>query len=103
MAIPRAAFPPARAPWSILGEVRAEVAKAIGLPLPARVPVVLGGADSQCCVVGAGVLDAHELSDMAGASTCLNAPGPAPPADLRLPIYFHVIPGPVGTELVVDR
>jgi xylulokinase len=99
MAIPRAAFPPARAPWSILGEVRTEVAKAIGLPLPTRVPVVLGGADSQCCVVGAGVLDARELSDMAGTSTCLNAPVPAPLADLRIPIYCHVVPGQWCTEL----
>src|SRR5258707_6823529 len=37
-----------------------------------NLPIVIGGADSQCCTVGAGVLESSTLSDMAGTSTCLD-------------------------------
>lgn len=90
-------LPPALAPWSIVGEVAPSVAYAAGLP--ANVPVVIGGADSQCCTVGAGVLESSTLSDMAGTSTCLNAPVAAPLQDLNIANYCHVVPDQWCTEL----
>lgn len=95
--IPRNAFPVALAPWTVVGEVLPSIARQVGLPK--GIPVVLGGADSQCCVVGAGVLNSSELSDMAGTSTCLNAPVSQPLSDLRIANYCHVVPDRWCTEL----
>jgi sugar (pentulose or hexulose) kinase len=97
LGLPPTLFPPALAPWSVVGELQAEVAAATALP--AGIPVVIGGADSMCCAVGAAVLNSAELSDMAGTSTCLNAPVRAPLADVRIANYRHVLPGWWCTEL----
>ena len=40
---------------------------------PAGIPVVIGAADSQCVAFGAGVVDPGPVSEMAGASSCLNS------------------------------
>nr|HET6905287.1 FGGY family carbohydrate kinase [Ktedonobacteraceae bacterium] len=97
LAIPRTSFPPALAPWTIVGEMRPAVAKEVGLS--PHIPVVLGGADSQCCVVGAGILHPGVLSDMAGTSTCLNMATRPPLSDLRIANYCHVVPDWWCTEL----
>ncbi|MEO6888529.1 MAG: FGGY family carbohydrate kinase [Ktedonobacteraceae bacterium] len=97
LAIPRSMFPPALAPWSNLGEMLPAVAQQVGLA--PGIPVVLGGADSQCCALGAGVLTSGQLSDMAGTSTCLNAPVRQPLSDLRIANYCHVVPDWWCTEL----
>ncbi len=90
-------LPTAFAPWSVVGEVLPSVAQQAGLP--PNLPVVIGGADSQCCTVGAGVLESSTLSDMAGTSTCLNAPVEAPLQDLNIANYCHVVPEQWCTEL----
>ena len=95
--IPAATFPPAVAPWTTIGVVLPEVARRVGLR--DDVPVVIGGADSQCCTVGAGALASSQLSDMAGTSTCLNAPVRAPISDARVSNYCHVVPNWWCTEL----
>jgi xylulokinase len=95
--LPADLLPPALPPWTVLGKIRAEIAESIGLPR--QTPVVLGGADSQCCALGAGVLRVGELSDMAGTSTCLNSPVAAPLSDLRIANYCHVVPEQWCTEL----
>jgi xylulokinase len=95
--IPPETFPPALAPWAVLGEVLPSITEQTGLS--SHIPVVLGGVDSQCCVVGAGVLNSSELSDMAGTSTCLNAPVRQPLDDLRIANYCHVVPDWWCTEL----
>lgn len=95
--IPSSQFPQALAPWTILDEILPAVAHDAGLP--PGIPVVLGGADSQCCVVGAGALTSYQLSDMAGTSTCLNAPVAQPLSDLRVANYCHVVPNYWCTEL----
>src|SRR6185312_12323903 len=74
--LPESSFPPAVAPWTVIGPVLPEIAGRAGMM--GDVPVVIGGADSQCCAVGAGALASWQLSDMAGTSTCLNAPVRAP-------------------------
>jgi len=89
-------FPPVRGSWEVVGDVRASVAARIGLP--PGVPVVLGGADSQACAFGAGVVAPGAVSEMAGSSTCLNAVVDAPLAALLVTHYPHVIPGPYTTE-----
>jgi sugar (pentulose or hexulose) kinase len=95
--LPVATFPPAVAPWTIIGNVLPQIAERIGVP--GDVAVVIGGADSQCCAVGAGALAPSQLSDMAGTSTCLNASVRQPVADLRVSNYCHVVPDWWCTEL----
>jgi sugar (pentulose or hexulose) kinase len=95
--LPTELFPPALAPWSEVGVALPAVAAEVGLP--PGVPVVIGGADSQCCAVGAGVMRSSMLSDMAGTSTCLNAPVRHPLADGRIANYCHVVPDWWCTEL----
>lgn len=95
--LPTTSFPSAVAPWTVIGSILPEVAERAGVA--DDVPVVIGGADSQCCAVGAGVLSSAQLSDMAGTSTCLNAPVRAPVADVRVSNYCHVVPGWWCTEL----
>ena len=63
-----------RARWSAAFADR--VARRVGLA--AGLPVVLGGADSQACALGAGVVGPGPVCEMAGSSTCLNAAVAAP-------------------------
>ena len=72
-------FPPVRPSAEPVGELRASIARRVGLP--AGVPVILGGADSQACALGAGVVAEGPVSEMAGSSTCLNAAVPRTVAD----------------------
>lgn len=95
--LPISSFPPAIAPWTVIGAVLPDIARRVGMP--EHTPVAIGGADSQCCTVGAGALDSWQLSDMAGTSTCLNAPVRAPIADPRVSNYCHVVPDWWCTEL----
>jgi xylulokinase len=95
--IPAATFPPALPPWTVAGAVRPEIADQWGLARGTA--VVIGGADSQCCAAGAGVLESFQLSDMAGSSTCLNMPVKRPVNDLRVSNYCHVVPDLWCTEL----
>src|SRR5215831_10322279 len=66
------------------------------------VPVVIGAADSQCAAFGAGVTGPGPVSEMAGASSCLNSAVPEPLADLRVTHYSHTVPGCYCTELGVN-
>lgn len=91
-----AVFPEALPPSAIVGRLRARVAEETGLP---RVPVVVGAGDSQCVAFGAGVLEPGPVSEMAGASTCLNSSVIEPLDDPRITHYSHVVPGRFTTEL----
>ena len=94
--LPASLFPPVRDSWDVLGTVRPALASRLGLP--ASTPVVLGGADSQACALGAGVVSPGPVSEMAGSSTCLNAALPEPIAELLVTHYPHVVPGMFPTE-----
>src|SRR5262249_57201844 len=72
------------------------------LGLDAGVPVVIGAADSQCAAFGAGVTGPGPVSEMAGASSCLNSAVPEPLPDLRVTHYSHTVPGCYCTELGVN-
>jgi xylulokinase len=93
-------FPAVRGSWEVVGEVAPGVARR--LCLPPGVPVVLGGADSQACALGAGVVAPGTISEMAGSSTCLNAVVEAPLPVLLVTHYPHVVPGPYTTETGIN-
>ena len=93
-------FPPIRPSGAIVGGLLAAIAARVGLP--AGLPVVLGGADSQACALGAGVVAPGPVSEMAGSSTCLNAAVQAPLEVLAVTHYPHVIPGPFTTETGIN-
>lgn len=83
-----------------VGTLRPAIARRVGLP-PAT-PVVLGGADSQACALGAGVLVPGPVSEMAGSSTCLNAVVLTPLATLEVTHYPHVVGRSVTTETGIN-
>ncbi|MDP9482433.1 MAG: FGGY-family carbohydrate kinase, partial [Chloroflexota bacterium] len=93
-------FPPIRPSSEVIGGLRATVAGRVGLAT--GLPVVLGGADSQACALGVGVVRPGPVSEMAGSSTCLNAAVPAPLEVLAVTHYPHVIPGPFTTETGIN-
>jgi len=93
-------LPPIRPSGAVLAGLRSSVAGRLGLPV--GVPVVLGGADSQSCALGAGVVSPGPVSEMAGSSTCLNAAVPVPLPVLAVTHYPHVVPGPFTTETGIN-
>ena len=94
--IPADILPPLRGSAEVVGRLRPVIAGRLGLP--AATPVVLGGADSQACALGAGVLVPGPVSEMAGSSTCLNAVVTAPLAELEVTHYPHVVGSGYTTE-----
>jgi sugar (pentulose or hexulose) kinase len=95
-----ALFPAALPPSAIAGEIPQRIAAELGLD--AGVPVVVGAADSQCAAFGAGVTAPGPVSEMAGASSCLNSVVRTPLDDLRVTHYSHVVPDCFTTELGVN-
>lgn len=95
--IDRALFPTVLPPWAQAGELSARVAAELGLQ--AGLPVVIGAADSQCAAFGAGVTAPGPVSEMAGASSCLNSVVLDPLGDMRVTHYSHVVPDCFCTEL----
>jgi xylulokinase len=93
-------FPPVFAPWQQVGTLRPELAAQTGLS--AECPVIIGAADSQCTAFGSDVRAPGLVSEMAGASSCLNSVIPEPSPDLRVTHYSHVVPGYYCTELGVN-
>ncbi len=89
-------LPPILPSTTVLGRLRPRVAERVGLP--ATTPVVLGGADSQACALGAGVVAAGPVSEMAGSSTCLNSVVDEPLAVLDVTHYPHVVGDDFTTE-----
>jgi sugar (pentulose or hexulose) kinase len=100
LAFDRSLFPPILPSGAIVGGLRPTIAKRVGLPV--GLPVVLGGADSQACALGAGVVAPGPVSEMAGSSTCLNAAVLTPLTILAVTHYPHVIPGPYTTETGIN-
>jgi sugar (pentulose or hexulose) kinase len=100
LGLPEGLFPPLRSSQDPVGVLTASSAKRVGLP--AGLPVILGGADSQACALGAGVVADGPVSEMAGTSTCLNAVVPEPLSALQVTHYPHVIPGPLTTETGIN-
>jgi xylulokinase len=82
-------LPDVQPSWRIVGEVRAPLARRIGLP--AGVPVVAGAGDSIACALGAGVTAPGPVSEMAGSSSCFNSVVAAPLDDLDVTHYPSIV------------
>jgi xylulokinase len=95
-----ALFPTVSPPWEDVGAVDNAAAERTGLP--AGCAVVLGAADSQCAAFGSDVLGAGPISEMAGASSCLNSVIAEPAGDPRITHYSYVVPDCYCTELGVN-
>jgi sugar (pentulose or hexulose) kinase len=65
--IPRSVLPPLRCSGERVGTLTPAAAAAIGLK--ADTPVFIGGADTQCSLLGAGVVDAEETGATLGTTT----------------------------------
>ncbi|UCE85113.1 MAG: class II aldolase/adducin family protein [Deltaproteobacteria bacterium] len=89
--IPRSCLPEVRAPGTPLGPLAAAPAEALGLR--AGIPVAVGGGDTQCGLLGAGVVEPGGLAAIAGTTTpveiVLDAPRVDP--DARLWSGHHVV------------
>lgn len=70
-AMPSAILPPIRQPGERAGSVQPEVAAATGL-LPGT-PVYIGGADTQCSLLGAGAIEAGDVGATLGTTTPVQA------------------------------
>ena len=95
-----ALFPAALPPWATAAQLPEPAALELGLR--AGLPLVIGAADSQCAAFGAGVVAPGPVSEMAGASSCLNSVVLRPLDDLRVTHYSHVVPDCFCTELGVN-
>jgi sugar (pentulose or hexulose) kinase len=100
LSIDPGAVPPVRHSAEAIGELRPALVRRFGLGGP--VPVILGGADSQACALGAGVVEPGPVSEMAGSSTCLNSVVREPLMELLITHYPHVIPGNFTTETGIN-
>lgn len=71
---------PLSSPGGVLGQLSEPVAAELGLP--AGIPVVVGGADTQCGTLGCGVVEPGEVALIAGTSgplqLCLDRPSVDP-------------------------
>ncbi|HME73107.1 MAG TPA: NAD(P)-dependent oxidoreductase [Myxococcota bacterium] len=91
--LPRAAFPRLVASGTRVGALAAEAAAALGVP--AGIPVGVGGADTPCGLLGAGVVDPGETAVVAGTTAPVQqvTERPVLDPDCRLWIGTHVVPG----------
>jgi len=95
-----ALFPAVLPPWARAAELPGQAATELGLQ--PGIPIVIGSADSQCAAFGAGVTEPGPVSEMAGASSCLNSAVLSPLADVHVTHYSHVVPDRFCTELGVN-
>ena len=98
--LPGHLFPPLLPSAAPVGGVAASVARRVGLPV--GLPVIIGGADSQACALGTGVVAAGPVSEMAGSSTCLNAAVPRVLKVLEVTHFPHVVAGSITTETGIN-
>jgi autoinducer 2 (AI-2) kinase len=87
-----ALLPPVRAAGTRLGALRAEAAEALGLRI--GTPVAVGGGDTQCALLGMGVLAAGATGAVCGTTLPIQQVVDAPTADAagRLWLEPHVVP-----------
>lgn len=91
--LPPDIFPPVRQIGEVIGAVTQGVAKLTGLK--AGTPVCLGGADTQCAVLGAGGCEQGRIVAVCGTSTPVQSVVSRPIIDRLARIWTgcHVVPG----------
>lgn len=108
LGIPRGLFPELRPAGSLLGGLGREAADALGLR--SGTPVAIGGADSQCGLLGAGAVQPGEVAVVAGTSSPIQLVLDEPCIDPQARLWsgLHVVPdcwvlesnaGPTGETL----
>lgn len=95
-----ARLPEVRASTEVVGEVRPDVAEAVGLV--AGTPVVIGGGDGACAAAGAGVVREGAAYTYVGSSAwiALATAQPIFDPEQRTFTFCHLVPGmfmPIGT------
>ncbi len=96
--LPERLFPPVRAAGTRLGALRADAAESLGLP--AGIPVAVGGGDTQCGLLGAGVVAPGQLGAIVGTSAPVLRVFDRPVSDPegRLWAVPHLLPGRFALE-----
>jgi autoinducer 2 (AI-2) kinase len=91
--LPIQLFPTIMRGGQVLGGVTADAAEVVGLA--AGTPVVVGGADTQCGVLGSGALEPGQTVAVAGTSTPLQMVFDRPLIDVQGRTWTgpHVVPG----------
>lgn len=91
--LPQSLFPPVVSGGTRIGSLRAEAAEALGLA--PGTPVVVGGGDTQCGLVGAGATSAGTLGVVAGTTMPVQLVHERPTMDKqsRLWTNHHVVSG----------
>jgi len=91
--LPRRLFPAVREAGGLLGSLSVAAAAALGLE--PGIPVAVGGADTQCGLLGAGVIEPGGLAAVAGTTTSVQQVIERPLLDPagRLWTGHHLIPG----------
>jgi autoinducer 2 (AI-2) kinase len=92
LALPRALLPPIFQAGTRLGELGDQAAEALGLK--AGIPVAVGGADTQCGLVGTGSISPGHIAAVAGTTTPVQLVVDRPLIDpqARLWTGHHVVP-----------
>jgi len=93
LGLPRGLFPPVRAAGEMLGRLCEAAAADLGLA--PGIPVAVGGADTQCALLGVGALEAGEMAVVSGTTAPIQTvvAGPLRDPDRRLWTGLHVLPG----------
>lgn len=90
MGVPMAKLPDAVGSWEVVGEVTPEAAADLGLER--GIPVVAGGNDSACSMLGAGVIEPGMILESIGTSIILAYVNDSPIFDARVMNRCHVVP-----------
>jgi len=93
LGLPRELFPELRLPGSVLGRVTAAAAEALGVR--PGIPVAMGGADTPCGLLGAGVTDPGQAAVVAGTTAPLQLVTEGPHRDPKGRLWSgcHVVEG----------
>jgi autoinducer 2 (AI-2) kinase len=98
LALPRRLFPAVATAGTVLGNPSSEVARAFGLSTDTL--VVVGGGDTQCALLGAGVVDDGQLAIVAGTTMPIQRVSARPVLDPagRVWTSHHAVPGKFVVE-----
>jgi len=91
--LPERILPKLKAAGTRLGKLTKEAAASLGLT--AGIPVAVGGPDTQCGLLGAGVVSAGQMAVIAGTTTPVQMVIAKPVVDGEMCIWtgLHIIPG----------
>jgi autoinducer 2 (AI-2) kinase len=90
--VPESLLAPVLEPGSRVGEVGAATARATGIPV--GTPVFVGGADTQCSLLGAGAVEPGDVAAILGTTCPIQAVVERPTLDPRANLWAgcHVVP-----------